>query len=225
MRMDEEMLERIDAWRREQGGVPSRSEAVRRLVDRGLGQHSGKSVVLSDGEKLVTLLLLEIYKHLKVDGGFNADMIAGALYDGHSWALRWQMSGLFHGHEDSPENVSTTVAVLDMWRYIEGSFKRLPAKERARLSGELKPLGLDARFTGFDGNEESEYFGIARFLVEEMGRFAEFKGRELNSHFPTLPAYEQMLDAFERMRDGLHGADLTTEQILTILKAPLQRGK
>jgi metal-responsive CopG/Arc/MetJ family transcriptional regulator len=30
-------VERIDAWRREQSDIPSRSEAIRRLVAKGLG--------------------------------------------------------------------------------------------------------------------------------------------------------------------------------------------
>jgi hypothetical protein len=36
MRVDAEFLKRIDDWRRLQPDLPSRSEAVRRLVDLGL---------------------------------------------------------------------------------------------------------------------------------------------------------------------------------------------
>jgi hypothetical protein len=34
--MPRSLVERIDAWRREQEDLPSRAEAIRRLVERGL---------------------------------------------------------------------------------------------------------------------------------------------------------------------------------------------
>jgi hypothetical protein len=37
MRLDPAAVERIDAWRREQPDLPSRTEAIRRLVELGLG--------------------------------------------------------------------------------------------------------------------------------------------------------------------------------------------
>lgn len=36
MRLDPEMIERIDQWRREQPDLPGRAEAIRRLVDAAL---------------------------------------------------------------------------------------------------------------------------------------------------------------------------------------------
>ena len=36
MRMDPETLSRIDEWRRKQADLPSRAEAMRRLVELGL---------------------------------------------------------------------------------------------------------------------------------------------------------------------------------------------
>jgi hypothetical protein len=37
MRLDPAAVERIDAWRREQPDLPSRTEAIRRLIELGLG--------------------------------------------------------------------------------------------------------------------------------------------------------------------------------------------
>lgn len=37
MRVSEEFLRAIDEWRRQQDDLPSRSEAIRRLIERGLG--------------------------------------------------------------------------------------------------------------------------------------------------------------------------------------------
>ena len=35
--------------------------------------------------------------------------------------------------------------------------------------------GKNLKFHGFDGNNEPECMGIARFLVEQLGRFTDFK--------------------------------------------------
>jgi metal-responsive CopG/Arc/MetJ family transcriptional regulator len=35
MRVDDDFFRRVDEWRRRQPDIPSRSEAVRRLVERG----------------------------------------------------------------------------------------------------------------------------------------------------------------------------------------------
>ena len=42
MRLDPEMIERIDQWRREQSDLPGRAEAIRRLVDKALPALSKK---------------------------------------------------------------------------------------------------------------------------------------------------------------------------------------
>ena len=36
MRLETTMIERVDAWRRKQGDLPSRAEAFRRLIGLGL---------------------------------------------------------------------------------------------------------------------------------------------------------------------------------------------
>jgi metal-responsive CopG/Arc/MetJ family transcriptional regulator len=36
IRLSDDLLERIDAWARRQGSKPARSEAIRRLLERGL---------------------------------------------------------------------------------------------------------------------------------------------------------------------------------------------
>src|SRR3712207_1276035 len=38
MRVDADFLRRIDDWRRQQPAIPSRSEAIRQLVEAGLGK-------------------------------------------------------------------------------------------------------------------------------------------------------------------------------------------
>jgi uncharacterized protein YfbU (UPF0304 family) len=223
MRVDEDTLERVDKWRMKQGDLPSRAEAMRRLVEVGLARGAGASmsVNFTDGEKLLVMMMRDLYKHLKVRGEIDPEFIGEVIWSGHYWAPRWDMQGLFHDHEDSPDNVRFVVDVLDMWTFLERAHAKLSAKEKARVEKEADPFGKHVQFTGFDGNNESEHMGIARFLIEQMNRFQLFKGRELNSHMPTLGTYRRMLQVFEPMRKTLVGAELSADQIIAILKAKM----
>jgi hypothetical protein len=219
MRLDEEMLAQVDQWRAKRGDVPSRSEAMRRLVEIGLASEvPSRSVKFSDGEKLILLMLRDFYKHLKVDGEIDPDFIAEVIFGGHFWAPKWELDGVFHDYEDSPEAVREVVDVLDMWMLIERGYEKLSKQEKARLEKEAEPFGTDVRFRGFDGNNESEHMGIARFFIEHMGRWRQFKGRELNSHMPTLDWYSRMYRVFEPMRKMLTGRELNVTQLIEILR-------
>jgi uncharacterized protein YfbU (UPF0304 family) len=140
---------------------------------------------------------------------------------GHYWALGWEMPGIFHGHADRQSRVRFVVDVLDMWSFMEEAFEALSNDERARLAKEAEPFGTNVKFSGFDGNNEGEYYSIARFLVEDLRRFSRFREgkRELNSHFPMLESYGRMLLVFEPIREKLIGRRLTVDELISILKS------
>jgi uncharacterized protein len=195
---------------------------MRRLVERGLTKTATESVKFSDGEKLLAMMLRDIYKHLKlVRGEIDPEFISEVIFGGHYWAPRWEMQGLFHDHEDNPQDVSFVVDVLDMWDFIESGYAKLSKKDKDRLEKEAEPFGKHMQFMGFDGNNESTYRSIAQFLIEKMDRFSRFKKRELNSHMPTLSTYRRMLNVFEPMRAGLVGTGLDAAQLVAILKAQM----
>lgn len=174
---------------------------------------------LSDGEKLILVMLSEIHEKLKIENGVDTKLVRSAILDGHLWALKWELSGIFHNSEPADEVVTETVDILDMWRYVESSYKSLSSADKALIEEEASPFGRHVQFTGFDGNGESQYIGVARFLVDELNRFEIFKGRELNSHLPlSLEAYRRMLKVFAAMRSASRGSDLTAVQIIQILK-------
>lgn len=220
MRMDEEILGRVDQWRGEQSDIPSRAEAMRRLIELGLEKSSSPMVRFSDGEKLLFTVLRDMCKQLNLKKGeTDLDLISGAIYGGHYWAPKWTMPGLYHDHEDRESDVRFVVNVFDMWSFIEAGYAKLIKKERDQIEAEVGPLGRSAKFIGFDGNNESELMSIAMFFVDDMGRFSEFKGREMNSHFPMASAYRKMYAIFEPMRKGLVGTHLSASQISKILQA------
>lgn len=218
MRFEQTTLDRVDAWRAKQFDVPSRADAVRRLIETGLESEEEPQVTINDGERLILMMLRDISKTLKVKGEIDSDFVAEAIWGGHYWALDWQYSGLFHEHEDSRASVSAVVDILDMWSFLEEAYAKLSAAEKSRLAKEVGPLGKEVRFWGFDGNNETERLGIARFLIEKMDRFTRFKGRHLNSHMPTTAAYHRMFSVFEPIRTMLIGRGLSVDEMISILK-------
>lgn len=217
MRLDPGTIDAVDEWRGRQGDMPSRAEAIRRLVEAGLETSTRRGPVFNDGETLIVSMICEIYKHLKIDGEIDPNFVQSALFGGHLWGLRWKYPGLFHGHVDNDTNVSEVVNILDMWSFLESGFAKLSKVDKARVKSET---GYDEiTFIGFDGNNESEHLGIARFLIEELDRFASFKKRDLNSHMPVIESYRRMYHAFEPIRRTLTGGELNAGQIIEMMKA------
>lgn len=220
LRLDEELLERVDNWRVDQSDIPSRAEAMRRLMEVGLSKSTKQTAVkFSDGEKLMFMMFRDVYKHLKISGETNVEFIAETIYGGHYWAPKWEMNGLFHDHEDNLKDVNFVVDVLDMWSFIEEGYASLDSERKALVELEAAPFGKDPKFNGFDGNNESSHMSIARFFVEKMDRFSRFKKRDFNSHHATLAGYSRMLKVFEPIRAGLIGHGLNAAQIISILNA------
>ena len=219
LRLGEDILSRVDAWRGKQEDVPSRAEAMRRLVELGLARARQEVVSFSDGEKVLMMMIRDLYKRFAVDGDVNAEFIAEVIWGGHYWAPKWDLPGLFHDHEDDPKDVHFVLDVLDVWDCLERAYKKFSKKDKDRIVKEVPRVGSDVRFRGFDGNTEAVYGNIAHFLVEKMERFPDFKRRDFNSHMPMEAAYRRMVAVFEPMRTSLVGRELDVVQVIRILKA------
>lgn len=219
LRIDEAQLASVDDWANEQPDQPTRAEAVRRLVALGLAAGSNRAIHFSDGDKMLMLMMSDLFKALKIkDPESNPEFLAKVIYGGHYWAPKWDMQGVFHDHVDNPRDVTHVVNVLDMWSFIEEAYSRLTPSQKLTLTEEVGNWATDVQFAGFDGNNESSQMSIARFLVEEMNRFSRFKGRDMNSHSPTHDRYSRMYELFEPMRASLVGGGLSLQQLVTLLK-------
>ena len=176
---------------------------------------------LSDGEKLIIAMLAEIYKALRIKGEINPKLVMSAIYGGNLWGLAHQYSGLFGAEEKRPEVVTETINILDMWRSIEDDWKQLSKSEQNAVIAEIPGISKKPQFTGFDGHDEIEYVCVARFFVEDIGSFQKLKGRDLDSHHPTLRRYRAMYRVFEPMRATLTSPDktLSSAQMIEIFKA------
>jgi len=186
-------------------------------------------VEMTDAEKLTLLMLCEIHKALKIKDGVDASFVEHTIYNGNTWALRWQMPGIFDVTETPSGIVTATVDYLDMWDAIERSYKNLSKADKAWLEKEVQYLGKNPKFNGFDGNSESEYIGVARTLIEKMGRWSNFKDRDLDSHVPmSVDGMARMYAVYESKRLTLGERWLSREELADILKArihPTMRDK
>jgi uncharacterized protein YfbU (UPF0304 family) len=175
-------------------------------------------VKISDGEKLILLMLSELYEKLGVEGEIEPEFIKSAIFRDHLWGIPWKYTGIPFEDQESPEIVKEVVDILNMWRFIEYGYKELSIKDKAKLEKEVKLFGKAPMFRGFDGNDESSYMSVAGFIINDLERFEEFKNRSLNSHMPSLAKYQRMMSVFEPISRGLMGGELSLADLIAIIK-------
>ena len=174
---------------------------------------------LSDGEKLIILMLADMYKAMKIEGEFDPDFISKTIWSDNLWGFNWQLSGIPFEKSANPPEVTETTDYLDMWRFLEVGFDVLSPADKANLANNAGPYGKDVRFSGFDGNNEPHYH-IANYMVNELDNaFDRFKGRDLNSHHPSVDTYRRMYAVFEPLRKNLHNRELNVNEMIAILAA------
>src|SRR6266436_4518464 len=155
---------------------------------------------LSDGEKLVLMVLADMYKHLEIKGEFDPDFISTTISGGHLWAFRSKYTHIPFEPSENPPEVSETVDILDMWSSLEESYGKLSPADNQKVEKEANRTSV--RLFGFDANKEDHYF-IARYLIEQLDRYPSFKGRDLNSPRPRIDGYRRMYRVFEAIRPTL----------------------
>lgn len=176
---------------------------------------------LTNPEKLILLMLSEIYEHLDVkgDSGIDPAFVKEAIYSRNTWGFEWQYPSIFEGSGNDSTEVTDVVNTLDMWWFIETCYGNLNDADKEKLQTLSPFYGKNPKFPGFDGNNEAELLSIGRFLTEQLGRFESFKGRIENSHSPTIAGYRRMYETFEPIRRMLGPRGLSVEEIGKILNA------
>lgn len=176
---------------------------------------------LSNPEKLILLMLSEIYEKLEINGDTNAKLIQSAIYSDNTWALSWEMPGVVGDspREPEPECVSQVSKILWMWSLIEDSYANFSVSERKSIEENAPPFGAHVKFTGFDGNHEAEYLNITRFMIEDLKRYSSLGLRDFNSHVPMVQTYQKMLARFDDMSDAYDHNGLSVDQVTELMKA------
>lgn len=175
---------------------------------------------VTDSEKLILVMLSELYDAIGVNGEIDPDFIRSAVLDDKTWSIPWKYPGINFSENDTPTIVKEVLDILDMWSVIEESYEFLSENEKEYVANKAEPFGKDPKFRGFDGNNESEYMSTASFLINKLDRFEEFKGRNLNSHMHVVEVYQRMLPTFEKIRENT-GFPFNAAQIVEVLKAQI----
>jgi len=175
--------------------------------------------------RLIAAMVADI--HAKVgageESGLDSKKVSTLLWNRQDWALHWEYGHLFEREEDNPD-VTYVKEVLEMWRAIEYSYSQLDESGKADVHARTKYLPDDGpKFGGFDGNNEAQYWAIARTMIEDLARWKEFKGRDLNTHSPTDRRYAAMLEAMKPYWDAIRAGrrrPMTADELVAVLNAP-----
>jgi uncharacterized protein YfbU (UPF0304 family) len=105
------------------------------------------------------------------------------------YAIHYSEIDQWFYEEMEPEASREILDILNMFRALSDAADR-------KLS-----VGVNLRFGGFDGNDESSEFGYVTFLVERLQRFTEINTTELNSHWPMMGRYRAMLAEWRECKE------------------------
>lgn len=165
---------------------------------------------ISDGEKRILLMVADLLDHHGVRG--NQELVRQSILTGNLWALD-QEAPLTP--EIDAETKTKAVDYMEMWSRIEDDLDRLPAQSKQAVAN----AAPRTKFPGFDERQpESDYLWVARFFVEHLGKFQNFKGRTLDTHFSTLNIHRRMYAVYEPMRAKLTNP-MTEQEIISVLTA------
>ena len=172
----------------------------------------------TDEQKLIVTLLTDIHAALKIKNSIDPEFVQDAVCSGRTWALEWQYPGIFQGESDTPEHVIFVTKVLGLWERLERSYAALPDVSRADIAERAKPFGDGVAFPGFDGNGgDDDGYGTAHMLIGKMGRWSDFKGRDLNSHMPMGDAYRRMLEVLVELDKDPIDYHFSPDEIVALL--------
>lgn len=170
----------------------------------------GEKVELSKPERVILINQYEILKRLDPGDAAYYDVRIEILSRGfkifYDDELPWVDADM--AVEESRE----VLDILTMYRVLDSYYRDNPGSP-----AEQRHL---ARFRGFDGNEEARQSAFAS-LLRQQGKFSESLSDEggdsrVDSHFPYLRSYRQMLDVWQSLENRY---DLTDEQVQEIVDA------
>jgi hypothetical protein len=172
---------------------------------------------LSEGERLILVMLCDIYKALNLKGEIDPEMLRSSIRGGKELDL--PANGVSHNGHDKANVAAEVSEILDMWSAIEKGYKHLTVDEKREVEAGAGPLGRGVRFSGFDDDAEGEYRNAAHALIETAGQFERFQGRNLSAHMPALEGYRRMLRLFGPMRPPAGDPRLRPQQIIALANA------
>lgn len=167
---------------------------------------------ISASERLIIIMLSELMENLGVNKEIDPTLIRSLVSNGNEWGIGLEYPSLGTSDADLSADVKETLEILSMWDNIEASLAELSGNE-ADEAAHFK----HTKFSGFDGNNDPHY-GIAMALIEDLGRFVDFKGRDINSHSrASLARYRLMLPKYDKIMQEQFGDPIPFESLRELL--------
>ncbi|MED3728538.1 YfbU family protein [Priestia filamentosa] len=173
------------------------------------------SLNFSKEQRALLINQFEVLKHLDSSNSKSYDNKIEILQNGYS-DFYDEIAGNIS--DEFPKDQSQKVwDILKLYRKLYFSYENLTPEEQEQIDEE------EVIFQGFDGNEESNYYVFAKFIVEKAERYSEInelikKGKvDMNSHWPKLNYYDGLLSRLMQLNDEDTSQYLACDQIKYIL--------
>ena len=166
---------------------------------------------LSDAERLILINQYRILAILDPKEKDYYEQGCEAMEEGYS-----QLYEEFLPHLEKPlldEAYHLVWDILDVYRSID-------LYKRSHPDDTEVATHRHATFVGFDGNNETEYLALTRFIIKDMGRYdeqASLGADDFNSHWPMIQQYQDMVEIWKSY--GGPAAKLSKEQVMLVLGA------
>ncbi len=176
-------------------------------------------MAFSNEQKLIITLLTDIHSALDIKNSVDPEFVQRMVATDNEWALAWRYPGIYESGLETPAKVQFVADVLGMWDAIECHYEALEDSDRQQLAGLAPVFGDNPTFRGFDGNNEAEERGIVGILVDDLGRWGNFEGRDTNSHAPMADAYSRMREVYEGIVGTAYDFSPSIEEFAELLNA------
>lgn len=161
---------------------------------------------LTEKERLILFNQYRILEKLYPEDEKDCQIAQKILAEGYT--IEYDSLAEFMSDGIPREVCEEVIDILQMYRSLYTSYKELSDKTGINKG--------DVIFQGFDGNEETDHYVFACFYLEDLNRYSEFKGVDINSHSNRLYKYLPMLSEWRKY--GRYDT-LNMEQIIKIINA------
>lgn len=220
LRLEEDLLKAIDAWRDRNSTGSSRAQAIRALIAEGL--HKGNTSRFSDGEKTILAFIAGLSEKIgKPDDRLR--LLLDGFSTGNHWAADFEMGSLYAEPSTNLKDAKYVEEILEMWNIFENAFEVFNKEEKSFVMSEtegesnLRQTGRvvhsrQIQFPGFNVNDETNLIHIAAFLISSKSKFSRFRDRNISSDSNASHNYSAKLEFFRQLKDNLIGRIPTPQE-------------
>jgi uncharacterized protein YfbU (UPF0304 family) len=168
-------------------------------------------ITLNKAHRLLLANQYLIMAMLDPDHAKDHERSREAVTSGYASAIEDLFGWIFDGL--SASECSLVINSMSMYDAVQRSYKA--DEKQAEADGVTKGR---VSYPGFDGNNETEYMGYARYVRDYEERFTYLDTNDdCNSHMPMIDRYRTMLEVWKNQFEESY--ELTTDQLKKLLEA------